>query len=65
MIGGIMKAANFVGRGLNALGAGTDGMCVCAGTQVFTSTGKLINIEDLQQDDGIIGWDPISKTIRP
>lgn len=65
MVGGIMKAANFVGRGLNALGAGTDGMCVCAGTQVFTSTGKLINIEDLQQDDGIIGWDPISKTIRP
>lgn len=28
MVGGIMKAANFVGRGLNALGAGTDGMSV-------------------------------------
>lgn len=65
MIGGIMKGQKFLGRAVNALGAGTDGMCVCAGTQVFTSNGRIINIEDLQQNDGIIGWDPISKTIRP
>jgi hypothetical protein len=46
-IGGIMKGAKLVNKALNLVGGGTDGMCVCAGTQVFTSTGKLINIEDL------------------
>lgn len=28
VIGGIMKASNFLGRGLNALGGGTDGMTI-------------------------------------
>lgn len=43
---------------------GTDGMirafgmlsgCVCAGTKVFTKSGKLVNIENLKQEEGIIG----------
>ena len=31
--------------------------CVCKGTKVWTNTGKLVNIEDLKQDDGILGYD--------
>jgi len=31
--------------------------CVCAGTKVWTNNGKLVNIEDLKQEDGIIGYD--------
>ena len=34
---------------------GTGG-CVCAGTKVWTKDGKLINIEDLEQEDGILGY---------
>lgn len=30
--------------------------CVCAGTKVWTSTGNLVNIEDLSADEGIVGW---------
>lgn len=30
--------------------------CVCAGTKVWTADGRHINIEDLQQKDGIIGY---------
>jgi hypothetical protein len=30
--------------------------CVCAGTKVWTNTGKLVNIEDLKQEDGILGY---------
>ena len=30
--------------------------CVCAGTRVVDSKGRFINIEDLKQEDGIIGW---------
>ena len=30
--------------------------CVCAGTKVWTSDGRLLNVEDLQQSDGIMGW---------
>ena len=30
--------------------------CVCAGTRVWTLDGRNINIEDLKQDDGIIGF---------
>ena len=29
--------------------------CVCAGTKVWTKQGKLVNIEELKQSDGIIG----------
>ena len=31
--------------------------CVCAGTKVFTKVGKEINIEDIRQEDGILGFD--------
>lgn len=31
--------------------------CVCAGTKVWTNNGRLVNIEDLKQEDGIIGYD--------
>ena len=30
--------------------------CVCAGTEVFTNTGKIVKIEDLTKEEGIIGW---------
>ena len=52
----IMKGGKLLGQGVNALGGGTDGMCVCAGTKVFTADGKEINIENLHKEDGIIGW---------
>lgn len=57
MIGGIMKAGSLLGKGMNALGGGTDGMCVCAGTKVFKANGEIINVEDLKKEDGILGWD--------
>lgn len=31
--------------------------CVCAGTKVWTASGDCISIEDLNPQDGIIGWD--------
>ena len=65
LAGGIMKAGALLGKGMNALGGGTDGMCVCAGTKVFTSTGKVVNIEDLQKEEGIIGWNEGTKEIKP
>lgn len=65
LIGGIMKANGFVNKGLNAIGGGTDGMCVCAGTKIFKANGEIINIEDLRKEDGIIGWDNNSKQIVP
>lgn len=37
--------------------------CVCAGTKVFTKEGKLINIEDIKQEDGILGYDIQNKCI--
>lgn len=30
--------------------------CVCAGTKVWTNSGKLINVEDLTQNMGILGY---------
>ena len=30
--------------------------CVCAGTKVWNNNGDLVNIEDLQQDRGIVGF---------
>jgi len=30
--------------------------CVCAGTKVWTNDGHLKNIEDLQKEDGIVGY---------
>jgi len=31
--------------------------CVCAGTKVITNLGEFKNVEDLKQEDGIVGWD--------
>lgn len=31
--------------------------CVCAGTKVWTADGSCISIEDLNPQDGIMGWD--------
>lgn len=31
--------------------------CVCAGTKVWNSRGDLVNIEDLQKEEGILGYD--------
>ena len=31
--------------------------CVCAGTKVYTKEGIEVNIEDLRQEDGILGFD--------
>ena len=31
--------------------------CVCEGTKVWTKTGNLINVENLKQEEGIIGHD--------
>lgn len=60
-----MKGAGVLSKGVAALGGGTDGMCVCAGTLIYTKTGKLVPIEKLQQSDGILGWDPSTKQIVP
>lgn len=30
--------------------------CVCEGTKVWTNDGRLVNIENLKQEDGIIGY---------
>ena len=65
LVGGIMKGGKLLGGGVNALGGGTDGMCVCAGTKVFTANGSIVNIEDLKKEDGIIGWDKDNKQIAP
>ena len=65
LVGGIMKGGSLLGKGVNALGGGTDGMCVCAGTKIFKASGEIINIEDLKKEDGIIGWDKNSKQIVP
>lgn len=37
--------------------------CVCAGTKVYTHNGNLINIEDLEKKDGIIGFDKENRKI--
>lgn len=31
--------------------------CVCAGTKVWNNNGKLVNIENIIQEDGILGYD--------
>lgn len=52
-------------KGLSNIFGSTDGMCVCAGTKIFTASGDIINIEDLLQEQGIIGWDENSHNILP
>ena len=61
----VMGASEALGNLVNGLGGGTDGMCVCAGTKVFKANGEIINIEDLKQEDGIIGWNEKTKQIVP
>lgn len=38
--------------------------CVCKGSRVWTSDGNCINIENLKQEDGIIGWDTYQASIQ-
>ena len=47
------------------IGAGVIFGCVCAGTKVWTHDGRYINIEDLQQSDGILGYAEGSYTKEP
>ena len=60
-----VSAAMALNKGLSNLFGSTDGMCVCAGTKVFTANGDIINIENLKQEQGIIGWNQITHEIRP
>ena len=60
-----MKGNALLSKGISALGGGTDGMCICAGTLISTKTGKLVPIEELTHSDGILGWDPLTKQIVP
>jgi len=46
------------------LAFGTGG-CVCAGTKVWTSSGDLINIEDLKKEQGILGYSGNSVSKEP
>lgn len=39
--------------------------CVCAGTKVWTTDGRNINIEDLKKEEGIVGYDTIGATKEP
>lgn len=39
--------------------------CVCAGTKVYTNSGKIVNIEDLQKKEGIIGYNGKSISKEP
>lgn len=34
--------------------------CVCAGTKVWTNNGDIVNIEDLKQEDGILGFNKVT-----
>ena len=60
-----MKRRALLSKGVSALGGGTDGMCVCAGTLIYTKIGKLVPIEELKHSDGILGWNPSTKQIVP
>lgn len=64
-VGQTVSGLMTLNKGLSNIFGSTDGMCVCAGTKVFTSSGDIINIEDLIQEKGIIGWDENSHSILP
>lgn len=55
-VGSMMQVGAAANKLTGMFGGGTDGMCVCAGTKVFKANGEIINIEKLQKEDGIIGW---------
>ena len=63
--GQIISGAMALNKGLSNIFGSTDGMCVCAGTRVYTASGEIINIEDLVQSQGIIGWNENTHEIRP
>lgn len=55
-----------VEQGTSVFGQIIEYGCVCAGTKVWTNNGRLVNIEDLQKTDGIIGYEndlPVKNTI--
>ena len=64
-VGAIVSGGMALNKGLSNIFGSTDGMCVCAGTKVYTADGRYINIEDLKQEDGILGWDQITHKITP
>jgi hypothetical protein len=43
--GAAMKLNGALSKGVGKLGGGTDGMCVCAGTKVYTASGRITTIE--------------------
>jgi hypothetical protein len=40
-----LKLNGTLSKGVGKLGGGTDGMCVCAGTKVYTASGRITTIE--------------------
>ena len=60
-----MQIANAANILQGAIFGATSGMCVCAGTKVTTANGEIVNIEDLKQEQGILGWNENSREIRP
>ena len=63
--GQVFSGVLALNKGLSNVFGSTDGMCVCAGTKVYTADGRYINIEDLKQEDGILGWNEKTHEIRP
>ena len=63
--GQVISGAMVLNKGLSNIFGSTDGMCVCAGTKVYTASGEITNIEDLVQSQGIIGWNESTHKIRP
>ena len=63
--GQVISGAMALNKGLSNVFGSTDGMCVCAGTKVYTASGEIVNIEDLVQSQGIIGWNENTCEIRP
>ena len=64
-VGQVISGGMVLNKGLSNVFGSTDGMCVCAGTKVYTADGRYINIEDLKQEDGILGWNEKTHEIRP
>lgn len=60
-----VSTGQMVGNTLSGIGSGAIAGaqiggpwgCVCAGTRVITNNGKIVNIEDLTKEEGILGFD--------
>lgn len=52
-----------VEEGGHSFGQSIGGGCVCAGTKVWTASGEMKNIEDLTQEEGILGYDMRNRKI--